>query len=138
MSIPSFLKNLFYKRRLKKCGLRFPVLCKIRGVKVGDRQGALAQSGGGDELQLVHSPVEGYPFNVYVYSITLNRVLGYLDANLSEKLVYLFGNGFCRDGEIESITGGPPTYPCYGCNIRILESMTMINGYDELSHLRGE
>jgi hypothetical protein len=96
MNVLSSLKSILYKRRLKKCGLSFPVFCKLRGVKPPDRQGALVQSRSGDPLQIVHAPTTEYPFNVYVYSITLNRVLGYLDEHISEQFVYLFKNGFCK------------------------------------------
>lgn len=95
-------------RRQKKSGLVFPVRVKIHGVKKSDYQGALAQSESGDELQFVHVPLENYPHNVYVYSIPLNRILGYLEKTLAEKLVYIFGDGFCLDGRIDEIIGGPP------------------------------
>lgn len=131
------VKNFFYRRRLKKCKLSFPLFCKVHGVTSSDRQGALAQSGPGDELQLVHVPLKEYPFNVYVYNISINRVLGYLDARLAEKLVYLFKRGFCRDGEIEQITGGADGKR-FGCNIRINESMLFFRDCQDLSHLRGE
>ena len=135
MLIFSFFKQLFYKQRLKKSQLRFPLFCKIHGVKSSDRQGALAQSRQGDKLQLVHRAEEGYPFNVYVYSIELNRVLGYLDEALTEKLVYVFGKGLCLDGQIEKLTGGAPEYVYIGCNIKIFETTTMMNDYNNFSHL---
>ena len=133
---PSFLQNFFFKRRLRKCKLVFPIACKIHSVTKSDRQGALAQSRTGDKLQLVHSAVENYPFNVYVYSIPLNRVLGYLDPVLAEKLVYLFRRGFCIDGVIEEVTGGAP-YPYFGCNIRILQSADFLRAQTDFSHLYG-
>ena len=137
MNIWQSVRNFFYNRRKKKCAIIFPVFCKIHGVTSPDRQGALAQSGTGDELQLVHVPLEKYPFNVYVYSVPLNRVLGYLDEILAEKLVYLFGKGFCRDGEIEAVTGGPPQYTYFGCNIRIMESAVLMKDCEDFSHLFG-
>lgn len=137
MSFLSSLKNLLYKRRKRKCGLSFPVFCKVHGVKAPDRQGALVQSRNGDPLQIVHVPTKEYPFNVYVYSITLNRVLGYLDERSAEQFVYLFKNGFCKDAVLEQITGGPPTYPYYGCNIRVLESSVLVTE-TSFTHLRGE
>ena len=137
MNTLNALKEFFYRRRLKKCKLTFPLFCKIHGVTSPDRQGALAQSGPGDELQLVHVPLKKYPFNVYVYNISINRVLGYLDSRLAEKLVYLFKRGFCRDGEIEQITGGEDG-KCFGCNIRINESMTFLKDTQNFSHLYGE
>ncbi|MBQ8295903.1 MAG: hypothetical protein IJX87_05670 [Clostridia bacterium] len=138
MSIWTNIKTYFLFRRIRKTGLDFPHSCKIHGVKNPDRQGALAQSGDGDELQIVHVPIENYPFNVYVYSIPLNRVLGRLENRLSEQLVYIFGKGFCRDGEIEDILGGAPDYDYFGCRIRILLSRTMMNDCDDFSHLYGE
>lgn len=137
MKTPTFLQNFFYQHRKKKCGLTFPLYCKAHGVKSADRQGAVAQSRANDPLQLVHSPVEGYPFNVYVYSITLNRILGYLDPILSEKLVYLFKKDFCIDGQIENITGGPPEYKYFGCNLRIYETAELMKKCGDLSHLHG-
>ena len=137
MGILSFFKRLFFKQRLKKAGLSFPVFCKVHGVKSPDRQGALAQSRAQDRLQLVHSAEENYPFNVYVYSVELNRILGYLDAVLAEKLVYVFGKGLCLDGKIEKITGGKPRYDYFGCNISILQTTSIMQNYDDFSHLHG-
>ena len=136
MKLRAFFQRLFYQRRLKKCGVSFPLYCKAHGVTPPDRQGAIAQSHAGDLLQIVHVPVDGYPFNTYVYSVPLNRVIGYLDETLSEKLVYLFGKGFCRDALVENITGGAP-YEYFGCNIQILESMCFMKDCADLSHLYG-
>lgn len=136
MSIRAYFKNLFYNRRLKKSGLRFPVACKLRGVSAQDLQGAIIQSQPLDELQIVHCPSAEYPFGVAVYSIPLNRLLGYLDEGLSKKLVYVFGKGFCRDGEIIKRTGGTGG-EYYGCNIRIFESMEMMKDCEDFSHLHG-
>ena len=135
MGIISFFKQLFYKQRLKKSGLSFPIPCKIHGVRSPDRQGALAQSREGDRLQIVHSPEKDYPFNVYVYSVELNRILGYLDAVLAEKLVYVCGKGLCLDGKIEKLTGGAPDYQYIGCNIQIFDTTGMMNDCDDFSHL---
>ena len=108
MSLKTFWTTYKRGRRQKKSGLSFPIRDKLHGVKYGDYQGALAQSRKGDKLQLVHVPLPEYPYNVYAYSISLNRILGYLDKELAEKLVYVFGNGFCLDGELDEIIGGPP------------------------------
>ena len=135
MHIFSFFKQLFYKQRLKKSGLSFPIPCKIHGVKSPDRQGALVQSRKGDRLQLVHHAEKDYPFNVYVYNIELNRILGYLDAVLAEKLVYVCGKGFCLDGSIEKVTGGAPHYQYSGCNITIFQTSAMMNDCEDFSHL---
>ena len=135
MHILSFFKQLFYKQRLKKSRLTFPLSCKVHGVKSPDRQGALAQSRMGDWLQLVHHPETDYPFNVYVYSVELNRILGYLDAVLAVKLVYVFGKGLCLDGKIEKVTGGAPHYAYLGCNIQIFDTMSMMSGCEDFAHL---
>ena len=114
----------------------FPLYCKAHGVTLPDRQGAIVQSKRGDGLQLVHSPVKNYPFNVYIYNIELNRIIGYVHESLAKKLVYVFKNGFCRDGKIVEITGGGE-YPYYGCNLIVLESMVLLeNSHVDLVHLR--
>ena len=126
-----------YQNRLSQTGLRFPLFCKIHGVKGNDRQGALAQSRVGDKLQLVHAPIDERIFSVYIYSIPLNRVLGYVDETLSEKLVYAFGYGFCRDGEIDRLLGGKP-YKYIGCRIRVMDTQEYMEECEDFSHLHGE
>lgn len=125
------------KYALKKwwLGLSFPLFCKTHGVK--QYQGSIVQSAQGDELQIVHRIEHNEPYKVYVYSKTLNLVLGHLDEYLSKKLVKLFGKEFCRDAFVENVTGGG-AYPYYGCNIRILESMTFMQDCEDFSALRGE
>ena len=115
--------------------LHFPIFSKVQCVKSPDHQGAIAQSRVGDHLQIVHTPSEERPFCTCVYSIPLNRILGYIDEELSESLVLLFGKGFCRDGEVEQITGGPP-YKYYGCNIRLMDSQDFLEEFEDFSHLR--
>ena len=137
MSFPSYLKKLFYKLRLRRNNLSFPVRCKLRGVSARELQGALFQSEVLDELQIVHCPTPQAPFRVIAYSIPLNRVLGYLDEALSEKLVRALGEGFCRDGEIANRTGGK-NGGYYGCNIRIFESMEFMSDLENFKHLHGE
>ena len=128
------IRRFFYERKRKALGLFFPLFCKVHGVKNADFQGALAQTRAGDRLQYVHVPVEKYPHNVYVYSVTLNRVLGYLDKDLSKRLIKLFKKGFCRDAVAENRTGGGE-YKYFGCNIRLLETADMMEGCD-ISALR--
>ena len=130
------IKRFFYLRKCEKLGIYFPILCKAHGVTFSDRQGALAQSHAGDKLQLVHVAKENHPFNVYVYSIPLNRILGYLEKGLSKKLVKLFKKGFCLDGAIEKITG--ETHSVFGCNLRIFDTQTMMSNVHDFSHLHGE
>ncbi len=108
MSLKEFWETYKRCRRQKRSGLSFPILTKLHGVKSKDRQGALIQSERGDKLQFVQVALPDYPYNAYVYSIPLNRVLGYLDKELAEKLVYVFGEDFCLDGAIDKIIGGPP------------------------------
>ena len=129
--IQSFFKKWIRRSKCKKYGLEFPVCCKAHGVGKRERQGALAQSRSGDELQLVHIALDEFPFNVYVYSIELNRILGYLEETLAKKLVLVFGQGFCLDGRISEITGGPPEYEYFGCNIRVFDTMNMMLPYLE-------
>lgn len=134
MSIFSFYQNLTFPQRLKKSGLCFPLKTKLHGLKSKDRQGGLAQSAELDELQLVHTPLPDYPHNVYAYSIPLNRVLGYLDEELSLKLLSVFGENFCLDGEIYKITGGAPL-KYFGCEIHIFDTTEFLKEEESFSHL---
>ncbi len=140
MCIFTYLKNRIskwlYQCKCKRLKLSFPIPCKVHGVKTATGQGAIAQSKSGDKLQLVHLPKENYPNNVYVYSIPLNRILGYLDEGLSQKLVKLFGKEFCSDGVIEKITG--KNHTVRGCNLRIFDTRTMMSNVHDFSHLHGE
>lgn len=136
MGLKSYIKNKLFARRLRKSGLVFPISTKINGVTSTDRQGALAQSSKGDELQIVHTPLKKYPHNAYVYSISLNRVLGYIDKELAQKLQYVFGDNFCLDGELTARLGGPPAYDYFGCNICIYETKNLMKDVDDFSHLR--
>ncbi len=140
MRIFTYLKNrirkFFYRNRCKKLNLAFPIACKVHGVKIPANQGAIAQSKSGDRLQLVHLPRENFPCNVYVYSIPLNRILGYLDEGLSKNLVKLFGKDFCIDGAIEKITG--ENHPIRGCNLRIYDTREMMSEICDFTHLHGE
>ena len=114
-----------YETTLKKLGLSFPLFCKIHAVKSPDHQGALAQSRVGDHLLIVHTPTADRPACVCVYSVSLNRVLGYIGEELSGKLVLAFGDNFCRDGEVEQITGGAP-YKYFGCNLRLMDTQDFL------------
>ena len=140
MSIFTRLKNtitnFLRRRKCKKLGLTFPLPCKAHGVKNADSQGAIAQSEAGDTLQLVHLPKDNFPNNVYVYSIPLNRVIGYLDEGLSQKLVNLFGEEFCIDGAVEKVTG--KNHTVRGCNLRIFDTRVMMSDVHDFSHLHGE
>ena len=105
---------------MKALKLYFPVYCKVHGVSCADRQGAITQSRAGDKLQIVHLPTPEHPYNVFVYSITLNRVLE-----------------FCRDAIIENITGGAPMYEMKGCNICIFNSAAFLNDEIDFQALHG-
>lgn len=136
-SVKNCIQRTFYRLRKRRLGLSFPLYCKAHGVKSSDYQGAIVQSRANDPLQLVHIPKDHYPYNVYVYNVSLNRVLGYLDNTLSKRLVQLFGKGFVRDGLIEEITGGKKRgYLYYGCNLRILESQEILRDHADFSHLK--
>ena len=123
-----------YLARLQQTRLQFPIFCKLHGVKSPDHQGAIAQSRIGDHLQIVHTPSQERPFLVCAYSVPLNRILGYIDESLAEKLTYAFGRDFCRDGEIEQITGGAP-YKYYGCNVRLMDTQYFMEDCEDFSHL---
>ncbi len=129
------LKIAGIKRRCKIADLSFPIFCKAHGVKNVNYQGALAQTRIGDRLQIVHVPLPNYPQNVYVYSIPLNRLLGYLHKRLAEKLVYAFGKHFCLDAVVENRTGGTKTYPTFGCNLRVFHTTQMLVDVKDFSHL---
>ena len=137
MGIWAKVKRFF--RRIKRGGrLSFPIYCRLRGVKKPVRQGALAQSSAEDGLQIVHVPLKDYPHNVYVYSIPLNRILGYLDEKTAKDLLAEFGEEFCVDGRIRAMLGGPPKYKYYGCAIRIYNTKNLMAGVEEFTHLHGE
>ena len=137
-TVKKALGSVKYRYKKKKHGLTFPLYCKIHGVKHNHYQGALAQSQAQDKLQIVHTPTQKYPYNVYVYSVTLNRVLGYLHKDLSKKLVKVFGKGFCRDALIKNLTGGRAVgYKYLGCNIQILESMRHMIDEEDFLYLHG-
>ncbi|MBQ8658889.1 MAG: hypothetical protein IJ506_07110 [Clostridia bacterium] len=130
------IKQSSYARKKRKCGVSFPLYCKAHGVKRTEYQGALAQSRSGDKLQLIHNARGDYPYNVYIYSVDLNRILGYLHETLAYKLVTLFGAGFCRDAVVKEITGGGE-YKYRGCNIEIFETMEyMKDRQTDLRYLR--
>lgn len=109
-------------KRARICGVRFPYLTKLKGVRKEDRQEWLRQSQDGDRLQFVHTPDTDDPLLVYAYSIELNCLLGVLDEVLSEKLVYIFGKGFAVDGEILAVTGDK----VLGCNVAIYDTRKFV------------
>ena len=122
----------FQKRKTKKENpptaqeqLAFPIFCKLHAVKSPDHQGGIIQSRIGDKLLIVHTPNAERPYCTSVYNISLNRVLGFIEDELAERLTKAFGENFCRDGEVEQITGGPP-YKYYGCNVRVMESQHFV------------
>ena len=134
MNVRTYFQTLRQKRRLKKSGLVFPLKTKLHGLKNSERQGGLTQSKALDELQLVHTPLPDYPHNVYVYSIPLNRVLGYLDEEISLTLLSVFGQNFCLDGEIHKITGGAPL-KYFGCEILVFDTTDFLADCEDFSHL---
>ena len=134
MNIFAYVKYIRFQNRLKKSGLQFPLSARLHGVKHSARQGVLAKSAELDELQIVHTPMPDYPNNVYAYSIPLNEILGYLDEELSLKLLRVFGENFCLDGEICKITGGAPL-KYYGCQITIFDTTEFLEDVEDFSHL---
>ena len=105
------IKGFFYKltRGFRKyiCGLSLPCERTIKSPKTAlEWQGALAQSHEGDKLQIVHTPLEQHPHNAYVYSIELNRILGYLPKDFACDLLYVFGDGYCLDAELLEVYSG--------------------------------
>ena len=131
MDIFTFLKNR-KTERVDATGLTFPLFCKLHAVKSPDHQGGIAQSRVGDKLLIVHTPTDERPFCTSVYNVELNRVLGFIETELAEKLYQVFGENFCRDGEVEQITGGPP-YQYYGCNIRVMDTQDYIEEMEDFS-----
>lgn len=120
------------KRRMQRQNEKFPLVRRLYGVK--NSQGALVQSRAGDDLQIVHAPLPNYPKNVFVYSIPLNLVLGYLDESTSEKLLFSLGANFCVDGEIESVYQEEP----FTCILRIFPTSERMKGVEDFTHLYGE
>ena len=129
------ITRYFYNRRKKNLSLFFPLPCIVCGVTHEDRQGALAQSKAGDKLQIVHNTQAKEKYKVYVYSVTLNRILGYLRLDVSKKLVKLFKKGFCKDGVLTARLDKSEKHPYYGCKIAVLESMDMMRDHEDFSHL---
>ncbi len=114
--------------RLRKRAFGFPHTA--RAVRVKYRQGLLAQSKAGDLLQIVHAQ------NVaFIYSIELNAILGELEQRLCKKLLKLFGGGFCLDGKIIAVTGGPP-YRYYGILLEIYDDATYLAEINDFNILR--
>ncbi len=121
--------NLFNKflrltepKRSRICGVKFPHITKLYEVRKEDRQDWLRQTRDGDLLQLVHTPDEERPALVYAYNIELNCILGVVEETLAEKLVYIFGKGFCVDGEVLKVTGKK----ILGCNIALYDTRNFL------------
>lgn len=136
-NVKKLCRSWLRERRIKRYRFVFPIYCRVHGVKTPEYQGAIAQSRADDKLQLVHVPQAGYPFNVFVYSVPLNRILGYLDGGFAKRLVKTFGRGMCLDGVIENVTGGAPQYKYRGCNIRVYDTLSMMREVEDFSHLYG-
>lgn len=138
MSIFETPKRFF--RRLFR-GLSLPIETKIFGSAFPDFQGALQQSEIDDQLQIVHLPLEKYPYNAYVYSIPLNRILGYVPKELAEDLLYVFGDGYCLDGELfeKYDVADKNETPVYEGRIAIFKTTSYMKPHLEtLPYLHGE
>ena len=117
------LKNCIFSLKKRLFGFPHPT----RAVRVKYRQGAIIQSKSGDLLQLVQ--VEN---TCYIYSIELNEILGELEPVLCKKLIKIFGKGFCLDGKILGIAGGPP-YAYYGLVLEIYDTKTYLAEIEDFS-----
>lgn len=134
----NFFRKLTIPFRLWRRELSMPLLTHLFGISNPDAQGALAQSRNGDALQIVHVPTERFPYNVYVYSIELNRVLGYLTHILSKSLCEIFGKGFCLDGRVDELYGGEDGEE-FGAQIVIFKTTSLMRPYlNDLPYLREE
>lgn len=135
----NFLRKIFIPFRLWRRGISLPLLTTVYGVSNPNSQGALAQSRVDDQLQIVHTPTERHKHNVYVYSIELNRILGYIEKELAKGLVAVFGNGFCLDAVIEEIVGGTNETDPFGAQIIVLQSTSFMLPYlNDLPHYHEE
>ena len=98
MSKLSFLHNLKRKLAKKLFNAPFPWMAR---AEISDGA-SIVQSREADGLQLVHAPALNKK-SVYIFSIPLGVLLGELDRRTAKKLLVLFGEGFCLDGEIYQI-----------------------------------
>ena len=115
------MKPLRWFKKLIK-GLRFPLIANVFGISRTDEQGALLQSRVDDKLQIVHTPSERFPNRVLVYSIELNRILGYIDRSIAKDLIFVLGENFCVDGEIAELYEGT----IVGCAVLIYETTSFM------------
>lgn len=112
-----------------------PMITRLEGRNIFDFQGAISQSQEGDALQLVHV-AERYD-NVYVYNFEINRIIGYLERELADDFIHIFGKGFCLDAKL---------YQTYtfdngklGCDIEIYNhSEYALPHLENLPYLHGE
>ena len=135
MSVKNPFKRIsvFFRKLFK--GLSLPCKGFVYGTSNASSQGALAQSHEDDKLQLVHVPTEYHPYNTYVYSIELNRILGYLDRELAKTLLSVFGEGFCLDGKISEIWGDGKETP-FGFSVTVYQTMSFMTPYlDDIPYL---
>lgn len=134
-----FLRKILIPFRLWRRGISLPLTTTVYGVSNLSSQGALAQSRVDDHLQIVHTPTDKHAHNVYVYSINLNRLLGYIDRDLAKGLVAVFGNGFCLDAKIDEIVGSDAETDPFGVQILILPTTTFMLPYlDDLPYYHEE
>lgn len=126
MKKQSFLKRLF-------SGVKFPYPCRLQTDHVAELRAARAQSREGDPLQIVHLSGEEWQ-GVFVYSVTLNRVLGRLTKHSEQQLVKALGKGFCVDGELYVwMKDGED----FRIELLVFPTQTLMNG-EEISSLFGE
>lgn len=98
----SFSQKLKRKLAKKLFNAPFPWKAQAEISNSLSYRAAIAQSREADELQLVHTPALNKK-SVYIFSIPLGILLGELNGRTAKKLLALFGEGFCLDGEIYQI-----------------------------------
>lgn len=131
------LKKLYMKVRMFFLGIEFPLEDALFCCRCADYQGALAQSQSGDPLQIVHTNIADKTFISYVYSISLNRIIGTIGKQLTQDLLRLFKKGYCLDGEITTIKKDSDGF--FTAEIRIFNRTSFMAPYLlELPYLTSE
>lgn len=129
-----FLSKLYLRIRCALAGFSFPVEDEVFRCFSADFQGALAQSLANDRLQIVHVRLAPDRFAAFVYSISLNRLLGEIGKQLTQDLLKFFGKGFCLDGEIVKLYKDEQGK--FRCVARIFATTEMMRPYlDDLPYL---
>lgn len=109
----------FSVRVLNFRDVELPLYTKVVGVTFENRQDYLSESENDDEITVKHTPSEKYPEAMSVYNSRINKMLGYIKAELAMNLLEEYGDGCAFTGHIAEVTGGDGR--TYGCNI-VIES----------------